>query len=410
MDSSPSTHSVTRGDHSKVIAMVIPMPPPPPPPPMSIPIAEVPRPSDCCNNFGRGGSGRSAGAMGAARAGGGARGAGAPAGSGGGGGAWLVVNETGGGGRARRRWKRAVPGARAALEARFGSVREQLTLGPGHARELAQRAAEEGADVVIAVGGDGTVGEVVCGLMAAAPVSAGPAARPALGIIPLGSGNDFARGLGWSTSVGKAVERIATGELHPVDVGRVYLGTLEQRDGEAAPEFRYFLNEVSMGLPATVGALVPRYKWLGATPGYKVATVRAIITHRRCPVSVRADGGEAYTVEEPTIMTVANGQYFGSGMRVAPGASPDSGALEMVAIKGIGLGGFIRYGHLLNSGGHVEKSFTDVAAVREVELIPLDGPEGSYLLEADGDLIGSLPCTVSVLPGAVRLAGWQQKQ
>jgi len=285
-------------------------------------------------------------------------------------------------------------------------VRAQLSLAPGHARELAARAAKEGAEVVVAVGGDGTVGEVINGLMAAAPPPAGCVARPALGIIPLGSGNDFARGLGWSGSVQAAVERITTGEIRPVDLGRLYLGTLEQRAADAAPAFRYFLNEVSMGLPARVGVLVPRYKWLGATPGYKVATVRAIMTHRRCPVAVRVDGQDPYIVEEPTILTVANGQYFGSGMRVAPGATPNSGKLELVAIKGVGLGGFIRYGHLLNSGGHVEKDFTDVSAVGEVELVAQGGPEGSYLLEADGDVIGGLPCAVTVLPEAINLVGW----
>jgi len=316
------------------------------------------------------------------------------------------VNEAGGGGRARRRWARAERAARRALEARFGAVRAQLSLAPGHARELAARAAVEGAEVVVAVGGDGTVGEVINGLMAAAPPPAGCAARPALGIVPLGSGNDFARGLGWSGSVDAAVERIAAGGMRPVDVGRVYLGTLEQRSADAAPAFRYFLNEVSMGLPASVGVLVPRYKWLGATPGYKAATVRAILTHRRCPVAVRADGRGPYVVEEPTILTLANGQYFGSGMRVAPGAAPDSGTLELVAIKGVGLGGFIRYEHLLKSGGHVETDFTDVSAVAEVELVAQGGPEGSYLLEADGDVIGGLPCAVTVLPGAINLAGW----
>lgn len=189
-----------------------------------------------------------------------------------------------------------------------------------HAIELARLAGGQDCDLVIAAGGDGTVHEVVNGLM---QVPANK--RPLLGIIPLGSGNDFAHILGVPEDPAEALQSCITGEQHVLDIGSV-------RDGEGRQEF--FDNTMGIGFDAAVTINSRKITSIHGFMMYFLATMQTIIKHFT-PLDIHVET-EAESWDETMIMlTLANGPREGGGFIIAPGASLDDGILEYCAIRRI---------------------------------------------------------------------------
>ena len=213
-------------------------------------------------------------------------------------------------------------GARAA-----GAIEERLTkLGldyelvrttrPWHAVELSQSAVEAGFDVVVAVGGDGTVNEVLNGLMAAKLGGKGAAA---LGVLCVGRGNDFAFGVGIPQAIDEGCQALADGVTRRIDVGCVVGGDF--------PEGRFFGNGVGIGFDAVVGFEAQKLRHLTGFAGYFVAALRTIFRYFRAPhVQIDIDGDER---DLRTLMvSVMNGRRMGGGFMMAPSASLADGALD----------------------------------------------------------------------------------
>jgi len=183
-----------------------------------------------------------------------------------------------------------------------------LTHAPGHATDLAREAVTSGADVVVAVGGDGTVNEVARGLLGS---------RAALGIVPVGSGNGLARALRLPLHPARALEALEHGEPRPMDVGRL--------------NGRPFLNVAGVGFDAVVGqAFHERGKRGGRRGflGYVHLGLRELAAYRPVPLAVEC-GGERIDVTA-FVVTAANGPQYGSGAIVNPGARLDDGRIELV--------------------------------------------------------------------------------
>jgi len=175
----------------------------------------------------------------------------------------------------------------------------------GQATELARQAAEEGASLVVAAGGDGTCGEVANGIV-------GMPAR--LGILPLGTGNDFARCAGISENLQTAVENLFTGKPRRVDLGWV--------------NGRYFLNIAGCGFDAAVAERVNRgFRFVSGTAAYIAAVVHTLITFKPPHMRITMDDEEVYL--RALLCTVANTQSYGGGMRIAPYAQIDDGLLDV---------------------------------------------------------------------------------
>ncbi len=314
----------------------------------------------------------------------------------------LIVNPSSG----SLRGSRAVPRFAAAVERALGDVDIELTQRHGHAVELARRAAAAGRRTIVAVGGDGTLSEVVNGIMqAAAAGGAGQPAPPAprVGLIGLGTGGDFGRGLGMGRRLDEHLAVIAAGRTRTVDLLRVSF-----RDHDGAPAERYVVNVLSAGPGSLVDRYVDRLPALvGGRASYGLAAAWALVRTPRGRLRLRTwddPDGEAVAERELTtwLLGVCNGPVFGGGMRLAPGARVDDGLIDVVSIGPERKRTVAR--HLLSvyRGRHVLVPGVEVLRCRGLELELLEPTDPArFALDVDGDALGRLPLRARIVPGAL---------
>jgi diacylglycerol kinase family enzyme len=316
----------------------------------------------------------------------------------------LIVNPSSGkmgGGRALRRFV-------AAVERSLGDVDIQATERRGHAIDLARRGALEGRGVVVAVGGDGTLNEVVNGVMQARGAAGGtdevaPPAAPRVGLIGLGTGGDFGRSLAIGRGLGDYLAVLAGGRTKPIDLIRA---RLSDERGETIE--RYVVNVVSAGPGGLVDRYVATYpRLVGGRLAYGLASVRALIECPRAALRLRITApGDADGAVEREVSTyllgVCNGAVFGGGMRLAPMARPDDGVLDVISIgpstKWTVLGNLPK----VYRGDHLEVPGVEHVRCRALEVELLDaGAAERFALDVDGEALGRLPLRVEVVPAAL---------
>jgi len=187
----------------------------------------------------------------------------------------------------------------------------------GDAIHLARQAAEDGYQLVVAAGGDGTVNEVVNGLMQANVNGSG---RPALGVLPVGRGNDFAYGVGIPSDVPGAVEVLAGHALRKIDIGHF--------TGGDYPGGRYFANGVGVGFDTVVGFEAAKITWLRGAASYLVALVKTIFLYNKAPVYEIILDDE--TLRQPFLMaSIMNGRRMGGSFYMAPKGNPSDGTFDL---------------------------------------------------------------------------------
>lgn len=262
-----------------------------------------------------------------------------------------------------------------------------LTSGPGHATELARRAREMGVETIVAAGGDGTIHEVVNGLL----VDGSSGAMPVLGIISGGSGCDYAKTFGLSDDPTEAIKTIVSAQSpRIVDAGLISYRT---KEGEAQ---RYFCNIAEVGIgPEVVDRASRMPRRLGGAV-YFAGFCITLPLYKRRSAEIRMD---AQHYEGPlTNLVVAIGQVFGGGMRVAPKADASDGLFDVQVQFGpkrdyvTGIAKVYR-------GTHIPHPRVREERAAHVEI----GADPPALIEADGEVLGHTPATFSVLPGALRL-------
>jgi diacylglycerol kinase (ATP) len=262
----------------------------------------------------------------------------------------------------------------------------------GGATELAFQAVERGFEAVVAVGGDGTINEVVNGVVGSAQAGGGDAA---LGVVPLGTGSDFARmidGLG-SQDLGAVARRLASGATRPVDIGQIVVetGGRELR--------RFFINGLGAGIDAQVAVEVGKVTWTTGMAAYIIASLRALATYKTSQMTVRYDGKEFR--RKLYFATVANGRWQGGGFLLTPSAQIDDGALDLCAVQSLRFDQVIRYYPKLLDGTHVELREVTTAQARQLEI----SSPTPFPVATDGEVVATdaTRVTVETLPGAVRL-------
>lgn len=298
--------------------------------------------------------------------------------------ALFIVNPAAGHGRGRERWERVAARVLAAQP----DCEARLTSGPQDASRLCRRGLEEGFDAVLAVGGDGTLGEAVDGYLSAPE---GLRGRRPLGTWPVGSGCDLARHLGIRGEAEPLLELLARPKIRRLDAGLVEFA------GPQGRLRRHFLNVSALGLAGDVALRVHSGgKPWGGTLSYLMSSLAALLTARSKSLDLTVDG-----VPEPRapyhLIVMANTSTFGGGMRVAPTADPQDGLLDLVAVGDLSRWGLLRRFPLIYTGGHIGVPGVTHRLVRRLEV---RSPEEVYL-NIDGEAIGTLPASFEVLPGAV---------
>lgn len=298
----------------------------------------------------------------------------------------IILNPTAGRGRGAR----YRPQLEAALEhaAQLKSMRDGSTTQwrivettqRQNAEQLARSAADAGADVVVAAGGDGTCGAVVNGLM-------GTKAR--LGILPFGTGNDLARFLGIAPVTGRgqlesAVQHLFCGTPRSVDVGRV--------------SGRWFINVAGCGFDAVVADRINHgFRYLHGTPAYIAATLQSLVSFKAAHLRLMLDG-ETHELRA-MLCAVANAQGYGGGMRVAPNAVMDDGLFDLCVIEEVGRAEFLRAFPLVFKGTHI--THPKVKMFRAHHVIVESDPPLPILV--DGEIIGTTPAEFTLAHRALEI-------
>lgn len=252
----------------------------------------------------------------------------------------------------------------------------------GHAAQLAEAAAREGWPAVVAVGGDGTVHEVVNGLMRAAD---GGASVP-LGIVGVGSGNDFAKLAGVPHDAAAAVRGMTSSEPRAVDVGRV--GT------------EWFTNGVGIGLDAQVAIEVDRRRRFRGLAMYLSALAGVLRTFRPPHMTVELDGRKV-SDEPMTLVTIGNGGRHGGGFWICPDARIDDGVLDVCACTGLGTLGILRFLPQVMRGTHTGAHCVTMLRGTRVRVTSPD----PLPVHADGEIIAddAHEVDIELFPGRLRV-------
>ncbi len=260
----------------------------------------------------------------------------------------------------------------------------------GDAAEVARRAVADGVGYLVVVGGDGTVHEVVNGMFAAA--DGGDAdTRPVVAVVGAGSGSDLVRTFGLDRPPEALVRHLISADVLPIDVGRARLRGV----GGAAVE-RLFVNVAEVGYGGRVVQLANRLPRRLGRGRYAAAIVASVPSFRRARMTVEHDNG--VTEDELCNVLVANGQFFGGGMLVAPRALPTDGRFNLQAWGGTPID-VLRAQPQLRTGRHLQRS--DVREWQSATVrVQADRPQ---VVEADGEVLGTTPVTFDLLPQALRL-------
>jgi YegS/Rv2252/BmrU family lipid kinase len=291
----------------------------------------------------------------------------------------LIVNPRSANRSTGRDWRKL----RKRLQAVLPPFRAVRTSGPGEAARLATRAAGR-YEVVVAVGGDGTIGEVANGLLA------NGAGGTALGVLPRGTGSDFVRTLGIPRDIDKAASVLARGHCRQIDVGRA---TYMSFSGERSS--RWFVNAAEVGMGAMVCHEVNRARRrLSGQPAFWWAILTTMRRYDPAVATVAIDGSPARELLLNNAW-IANGCYTGGGMRTAPRASLDDGLLDVVVVEQAS--GWRRIARLpkLRSGTFVDMPEVEYRQAARVEF----SAETPILVETDGDAVGTTPATFEAVPG-----------
>jgi diacylglycerol kinase (ATP) len=312
----------------------------------------------------------------------------------------LVVNPRAGAGRAGRELERL----ERLVERSFETWAIRPTQGPGHGRELARQAADDGFDIVAAVGGDGTCHEVVNGLMT---VEGDADSRPVFTVVPFGTGSDLIRSLSIPKDTSRALWIASTGITLRSDVGWVRT-TNEQ--GELAE--RWFINEISFGMGGEVVARVnASSKRFGGFATFLGATVGTLVSFQPQRAHLRWEGPEGDGEWEGDLMNafVANGHYCGGGMLVGKDGSMFDGQLDLTVLPPLGpLSSAANLPRLYRGSSHHAPGAFRVA-IHSLEARCTSPTGGRLLVDSDGEQPGLLPLSARVIPAALQVrGGWRR--
>jgi diacylglycerol kinase (ATP) len=299
----------------------------------------------------------------------------------------FVVNPASSNGKTRRRW----PEIKNILDTRGFDYDFRWTGGPWEAAEITRDSLKEGFSVVVAVGGDGTLNEVVNGFFL---VDEETRNRGSLGVISMGTGSDFIRTVGIPRDIPGAVTRLAKGNRSLLDVG---LARFSRADGSRGE--RYFLNVADVGMGGETALRVnSTSKALGGFLSFLWGVIVSISLYKNKEMTLVIDGEVTWQGRYVSV-AMGNGRFFGGGMKITPQAMPADGLLDVTILPDFSKPMLFWSLPKVYSGRHL-----DIEGVKYTRgsKIALTSPE-VVLLETDGEMPGQLPVEVEVLPRALQV-------
>jgi diacylglycerol kinase (ATP) len=307
---------------------------------------------------------------------------------------FVVVNPRSGAGRTGREW----PSIERALRAAYPHMTLAVTRKPGDATTLVRQALNEGHHEIVAVGGDGTINEAVNGFFDADGAVVPDAV---FGFVTSGTGGDFRKTFGLGPGYDAAITRLREAPVHAIDVGRLSCLTLTGQ-----PTVRYFANIGSFGLSGVIVNAVNRAriaKLFGGQFAFAFHSALGMLSYRDRAVRIRVDGDYDEIASISTV-AVANGQFFGGGMHVAPDAKPDDGLFDVIIMGGMPKAQALAEMKKLYTGEHLKNPAVRALRGRKIVAAPVAETGGrAVLIEVDGECAGRLPATFELLPRALNL-------
>ncbi|MGI9264265.1 MAG: diacylglycerol/lipid kinase family protein [Gammaproteobacteria bacterium] len=291
----------------------------------------------------------------------------------------LIINPFAGrnkGKRHARRLRRRLAASGLAFRASFSRARGDIE------RQVIE-ACQQGCGLIVVAGGDGTVHEAVNGVLKAA-------SDTAIALIPMGTGNDFAKALdlprNWRDACDRVVERIQRGQPRVIDAGR-------------CDDF-FFANGVGLGLDAVVTATSERLKWVPGPIAYVLALC-SLLVNRIPSTQARIEHDDGVYEGPVSLAVTCNGQYVGGVFHLAPRAKNDDGRFNLVIAEAVNRGQVIRHAPKVLSGTHEDLSIVTTLTTRRVA-ITVDPP---MPVEADGEMryTSASQLTIELLPAALRI-------
>jgi diacylglycerol kinase (ATP) len=282
----------------------------------------------------------------------------------------VIVNPESDHGRTRRRWKTI----REAIRSFIQEFRYEFTEKPLQAIEITREAIKAGHELIIGVGGDGTMNEIANGFFEGRRII-NP--ETTLGIVPSGTGSDLTRSLNIPPGLKDALKVITQAPSAPIDVGRVTFRAT------AGPETeRFFLNVADFGVGGEVVRQVNQRRLERKASSYIRCLMSTMRRYQAKKVRIRVDGREL-PEEEYVIGAVANGRIFGKGMKFAPQAKLDDGQFDLILVRNMGFLEFCRHGWKIFLGTHLSHPKITFLRGRGVEAVSPGRQD--VLLELDGE-------------------------
>jgi YegS/Rv2252/BmrU family lipid kinase len=259
----------------------------------------------------------------------------------------------------------------------------------GHSVELATECTKNGSDYLIAVGGDGTLNEVLNGMLnASVPINN----YPILGVLPKGSANDFVRTIIPLQNLPQLKKAILNKSARKIDIGKVVLGSTPLRP-------KYFINIAGLGLgPEVVKIMQGSNKLFGSKASYFSAIIKGFLSYDKRAVKCEC---EEWSWEGSLLqMAVANGRYFGDGICIAPDASVADGLLHVTLFGELSLMDYLLNLGKLKKGIKINLEGAHYFTTKQLKISSTAiKPSG---IETDGEYVGEAPATITVVPNAIK--------
>jgi len=301
--------------------------------------------------------------------------------------AHIIFNPVAGGGRARKIY----PELMAQFKARFGDdYRLSITENKGNATTIASEISKNGIPLIICAGGDGTINEVVNGLF-----DSGSLINPdiELGIVDCGTGGGFAESIGLPDALSEQIDLIFNTPGKLIDLAQCTC-----LDNNSSRLERLFVSECQIGLgSAVVSQVQNRHKIWGGKVAFGYVALKEVFKSRKYPMNVHYNGTN---IEEELVgIVVGNGHSCGGGMKLTPAAKINDGALDLLVMHNMNIPELIRQFMKIYSGSHIK---SDRFTYEQTDYVKIDS-EMDVLVETDGELLGTLPVVIKVVPKCLKV-------